>query len=319
MKGGLITVLLLLAIAVNIQGLDTANWMRDLGVHDKTYTRLKIPATHNSATGLLSAEYSADTTVDATMAFMPQLETTFGYYGVNGSLVKDIMIPWMQCQSKYKTIYRQLLDGIRHFDFRVCKKGTEYYACHGFIGQNYKDIITQIRTFLLFHPEEFISLDFNHLYGISTHSEFIGLIKGILGDLIIPKGNVNNPLGTLTGRVFIFYDNNSQTDFDTSNSINTTWANKDNMQQLVPAVISLQNSRTDLNKLFVNQFLITPSLNTIATSLVRGPRSVEDLADEYYWRIPSTIIDQFNKTLVNIVNTDFYSRQFVRVIIDLNQ
>lgn len=279
------------------------------------YTELKVPATHNSGTWALTNEFSVDTTMDPSLGLMPMLGPIFTQYGLDATLVKKVMKPWMQNQRR--TIYGQLLDGIRHFDLRVCKQGSEYHACHGFIGPNYKEIFAQIKYFLMAHPGEFISLDFNHLYGV-IHSDFIGMIVGTFGSMIIPKGKTNVPMGTLAGRIFVFYDAVQDT-FDRSNSINTFWANKQVMSELVSSVVSSQNSRTDLSKLYVSQFVLTPSLNDIVTGLVNGfPRSSEELADEYYWRIPMIIESQFNKTLIGIVNTDFYNRHFVDVIIRSN-
>lgn len=297
-----------------VAGLETENWMGQLGVQNKMYTELKIPATHNSGTWALTDDYSVDTAADPSFGIMPMLGPVFQQYGLNPTLIKTVMKPWLTCQRR--TIYGQLVDGIRHFDFRVCKQGTEYHVCHGFIGPNYKEIFNQIRYFLLSHPTEFVSLDFNHLYGVTP--DFITMITNAFGNMIIPKGKTNVPLGTLSGRIFVFYEANQET-FDRSNSINTFWANKQTFPELTTAVVNNQNTRTDLNKLYVSQFVLTVGLNDIVTGLVNGfPRGIDDLADDLYWRIPMIIETQFNKTLMNVVNTDWYSRHFVNVIIRAN-
>lgn len=297
-----------------VTGLETENWMGQLGVQNKMYTELKIPASHNSGTWSLTDDYSVDTAADPSLGIMPMLGPVFQQYGLNPALIKTVMKPWLNCQRR--TVYGQLVDGIRHFDFRVCKQGTEYVACHGFIGPNYKEIFSQIKYFLVSHPSEFVSLDFNHLYGVQ--SDFITMITNTFGSMIIPRGKTNVPLGTLSGRIFVFYDAVQET-FDRSNSITTFWANKQTFPELVTAVVSNQNSRTDLSKLYVSQFVLTPGLNDIVTGLVNGfPRGVDDLADDVYWRVPMIIETQFNKTLMSIVNTDWYSRHFVNVIIRAN-
>lgn len=308
--------LFLLFVLVAVANAYTANWMSRLGMSDKYYPQLKLPATHNSGTYGLSDSFSVDTSLDPSMMIMPQLYGMFGMYGINPGLVKEVMKPWMSCQRR--TIYGQLMDGIRHFDFRVCQQGLEYYVCHGFIGPNYKDIFEQIRFYLSVFPDEFISLDFNHVYGVTNHTEFSGFVQRSLPGLIIPKGNINTVLGSLSGRVFVFYEA-AQDIFDRSGSITTYWANKQTMPDLTSAIVSHQNARSDLSKLYVSQFLMTPTLNTIATGLVKDDNtSIEDFAENYYWRIPMIIEMQFNKTLMNIVNTDYYSRHFVSVIIGSN-
>lgn len=305
---------LALTATVMVTGLETENWMGQLGVQNKMYTELKIPASHNSGTWSLTDDYSVDTAADPSLGIMPMLGPVFQQYGLNPALIKTVMKPWLSCQRR--TVYGQLVDGIRHFDFRVCKQGTEYVACHGFIGPNYKEIFSQIKYFLVSHPSEFVSLDFNHLYGVQ--SDFITMITNTFGSMIIPRGKTNVPLGTLSGRIFVFYDAVQET-FDRSNSITTFWANKQTFPELVTAVVSSQNSRTDLSKLYVSQFVLTPGLNDIVTGLVNGfPRGVDDLADDIYWRVPMIIETQFNKTLMSIVNTDWYSRHFVNVIIRAN-
>lgn len=292
-------------------------WMTNANLQNKAWPQIKVPGTHNSGTYGLSRDYSIDTQYDQTMAIMPLLAQTFSMYGVNSSLIKDVMIPWMTCQKN--SIYRQLKDGIRHFDFRLCQQGAEYHLCHGFIGPRMRDVLSQIRSFLLNNPNEKVLLDFNHVYGVTNHSDVTRNILEVLGDMIIPRGNINVPLGLLSGKVFVFYSGN-QNDFDNSNLLNTLWANKQNMQDLINYQVTTQNSRNDPSKVFVSQFLMTPSLDMIASGLVQNKKakSVKDLAKKYYWQIPSVISSMYNSSLVNTVSTDFYTDAFVSSIISMN-
>lgn len=322
MKDVISTLIIAMIIAPMISGSYTnnnRNWMTNLpGIENKSWAQLKIPGTHNSATSKLSYIYSADTTVDPTMAIMPYLESTFAAYGVNGTLVREVMNPWLTNQDK--SIYRQLIDGIRHFDFRICGLGSELYICHGFLGPKIEQVLEPIKAFLNNNPDEFVLLDFNHVYGVSNHSVATQKIRDIIGnDLLIPKGSLAQKLGLLTGRVFVLYQYNNQF-FDQSNQVNTYWANKQTIQTLISDLINSQNNRQDpMNKIYVSQMVLTPSLNMIASGLVRGEKSVKELAAKNYWQFPSVIMNMYNETLVNVVNTDYYSNAFVDVIIGLNQ
>jgi len=97
-------------------------WMSNMksSLADKKYSVIKIPATHDSGTYNINdhMSYSIDTMYDPGMLIIPQLNYVFGAYGINQTLIKSFIAPWMHNQQC--NVASQLLHGIRHFDFRVC-------------------------------------------------------------------------------------------------------------------------------------------------------------------------------------------------------
>lgn len=90
------------------------------------------------------------------------------------------------------------------------------------------------------------------------------------------------------------------------------------MTLLKNGLISGLNSRTDFTKGYVSQAVLTPDLNMMVTGLFDNPSSVKELAKLNYGVLPSWIRDEFPKSKVNIINTDFYTSKFVRYVLNLN-
>lgn len=71
----------------------------------------------------------------------------------------DIAKRWTLCQDK--TIYDQLMIGVRHFDIRLTKENDIYYVSHTFICDTLSSILEQFNEFITMFKDEFIfvSLD----------------------------------------------------------------------------------------------------------------------------------------------------------------
>lgn len=320
---------------VYVNAFSTDRWMDQLSskISNVKYSQIKIPATHNSGSWniSMSSPYSYDTNLDPSFQLIPQLVYIFGMYGVNQSLVKRWINPWMKNQEY--NIAQQLDDGIRHFDIRVCKSTSGPVVCHALESIPVESVFKDIACFLKKRKGEIVSVDINHIYGL-TPLENLALvtnINSILGNssMVDPSfrsfNNTYKQLINAGERVFVFYSDSStvnnygrQLRLFSSSSLPTPWVNVVNMLALKSGLISGLNSRTDFSKGYVSQAVLTPSLDMMVSGLFDKPSSVKELAKLYYGVLPDWIRDDFPKDKVNIVNTDFYTSKFVRYILNLN-
>jgi len=305
---------------------------------------LKIPATHDSATYNISEvnEYGVDTNYDAQMMIIPQLVNVFTQYALKTSLIKKFVAPWFKTQEC--TILQQLNHGIRHFDLRVCKQtvagsSEKFHICHGMLSVSVRSVLEQVNDFLKGNntKHEVISLDFNHVYGFTTmadHLEFMNMTSRVLGLNSIVDRAVFGPTSTLnqiwttSQRVFLHYINTAAVNaygttlrFGLSSSLNTTWANKQDMASLHTELLNELRTRPNMNTFFVTQALMTPSLEMMVEGLFAAPSSIKQMAQMKYGIIPDWITDEFPTMKTNIVNTDFYNlrtERFVKAIIQKN-
>lgn len=313
---------------------NSARWMNDLNaqIAQKKYSSIAIPATHDSGTYLIddTRAFSADTQTDPSMQILLQLDAIFGAYGVNRTLVKAFIAPWMHNQQC--SVGAQLMHGIRHFDFRVCVVPgvvgfDKFVACHGLVSDTYNNILTDITEFSRLHPHELISVDFNHLYGFTSsalHNEFLNGTLNRLGGSLGP-GTFNRTVGHIlvesTERVTVFYANTAFAaawNVSASADLPTPWANKQDFNQLVDALVLQLNGRTDFDRGFVVQFVMTPDLNMLVSGIITGQNSARVIADTYYTDLEDIILDEFYHKKINIINTDYYTRNFVKAIVSIN-
>ncbi|EFC48287.1 predicted protein [Naegleria gruberi] len=320
-------------------------WMQDLlsKIGNTPITKLKIPATHDSATYNVSTsqDYSSDTLSDPSMLLIPQLVQIFQAYGLNTQRVKQFVAPWFKNQEC--SIYQQLNHGIRHLDLRVCKQSTgttaetKYVACHGIVSVTIANVLRQVKQFLNENKKEIVTLDFNHLYGFSTqndHLEFVNMSRTILGsDLLINPSQFTtnstlNQIFTTSQRVFFYYvhtatviNYGSQFNLFPSWKIDTRWANKQDMTSLKTEILVELNSRTDFRYGFVSQIVMTPDLNMMVNGLFESPKSVKELATMNYGVIPTWISNDLPDSKMNVVNADYYhlfGDDFVSAVIAQN-
>jgi len=335
MKAIYALLLLMQLYVVCISAFSTERWMEQLShrLSNVKYSQIKIPATHNSGAWNISMKspYSYDTNVDPSFQLIPQLVYIFGAYGVNQSLVKRWIYPWMKNQEY--DIKKQLNDGIRHFDIRVCKSGNVPVVCHALESITVESVFKDVSVFLKKRKGEIVSIDVNHIYGLTAleHLSLVTNINAILGNSSMVDPSIrsfNNTYDELVDsgeRVFVFYSDSStvtnygkQLRLFSSSTLPTPWIDVRNMTLLKNGLISGLNSRTDFTKGYVSQAVLTPDLNMMVTGLFDNPSSVKELAKLNYGVLPSWIRDEFPKSKVNIINTDFYTSKFVRYVLNLN-
>lgn len=316
------------------KSIKTEHWMRDSKsiIGPKKMATIAIPATHDSATYSIDPHngLSADTATD--FALVPQLMYVFQSYGLNVTNVKSFVAPWFKTQEC--DITGQLMHGIRHFDFRVCVQpgivGPEkFYACHGLLADKYVDIYTQLSCFAASHPDEIVSLDFNHIYGFTSsalHVEFLNMTIAALGNPL--QGTFNNTynelvaMKTADSKFLMFYYSPQYSPIpgfmSSNNDIDTKWANKQNMPALKAAVMADLDARSNLSKPFVSQIEMTPDLNMMTDGIITGQNSVQVTAKNNYQVVSDWIEVDLNRGSINIVNTDYYTKDFISAVIDVN-
>lgn len=220
---------------------------------------------------------------------------------------------WAKCQSK--TIYEQLLMGIRYFDIRITKYNGEYYTIHSLIaipvGQILHDILLFIDTF----PTEKIILDFNHLY-IDDVKEFEEYLKFQIGDKAVSNNNDNivAAIGTLDKPLFVFVDDDN-TSFFNSDILKSFWHDTNDVNLLTTAMS--EESKEGL--LRITQAILTPTQTDVLLGIFLFfifPSSLKALTYKNKQRIYDYLeLDIQNK---NIIITDFVDENYVDLCIREN-
>lgn len=220
---------------------------------------------------------------------------------------------WAKCQSK--TIYEQLLMGIRYFDIRITKYNGEYYTIHSLIaipvGQILHDILLFIDTF----PTEKIILDFNHLY-IDDVKEFEEYLKFQIGDKSVSNNNDNivAAIGTLDKPLFVFVDDDN-TSFFNSDILKSFWHDTNDVNLLTTSMS--EESKEGL--LRITQAILTPTQTDVLLGIFLFfifPSSLKALTYKNKQRIYDYLeLDIQNK---NIIITDFVDEDYVDLCIREN-
>lgn len=220
---------------------------------------------------------------------------------------------WAKCQSK--TIYEQLLMGIRYFDIRITKYNGEYYTIHSLIAIPVSQIIHDILLFIDTFPTEKIILDFNHLY-IDDVKEFEEYLKFQIGDKAVSNNNDNivAAIGTLDKPLFVFVDDDN-TSFFNSDILNSFWHDTNDVNLLT----TLMSEESKEGLLRITQAILTPTQTDVLLGIFLFfifPSSLKALTYKNKQRIYDYLeLDIQNK---NIIITDFVDENYVDLCIREN-
>lgn len=220
---------------------------------------------------------------------------------------------WAKCQSK--TIYEQLLMGIRYFDIRITKYNGEYYTIHSLIAIPVSQIIHDILLFIDTFPTEKIILDFNHLY-IDDVKEFEEYLKFQIGDKAVSNNNDNivAAIGTLDKPLFVFVDDDN-TSFFNSDILKSFWHDTNDVNLLTTSMS--EESKEGL--LRITQAILTPTQTDVLLGIFLFfifPSSLKALTYKNKQRIYDYLeLDIQNK---NIIITDFVDENYVDLCIREN-
>ena len=220
---------------------------------------------------------------------------------------------WAKCQSK--TIYEQLLMGIRYFDIRITKYNGEYYTIHSLIAIPVNQILHDILLFIDTFPTEKIILDFNHLY-IDDVKEFEEYLKFQIGDKAVSNNNDNivAAIGTLDKPLFVFVDDDN-TSFFNSDILKSFWHDTNDVNLLTTSMS--EESKEGL--LRITQAILTPTQTDVLLGIFLFfifPSSLKALTYKNKQRIYDYLeLDIQNK---NIIITDFVDENYVDLCIREN-
>ena len=220
---------------------------------------------------------------------------------------------WAKCQSK--TIYEQLLMGIRYFDIRITKYNGEYYTIHSLIAIPVNQVLHDILLFIDTFPTEKIILDFNHLY-IDDVKEFEEYLKFQIGDKAVSNNNDNivAAIGTLDKPLFVFVDDDN-TSFFNSDILKSFWHDTNDVNLLTTSMS--EESKEGL--LRITQAILTPTQTDVLLGIFLFfifPSSLKALTYKNKQRIYDYLeLDIQNK---NIIITDFVDKNYVDLCIREN-
>ena len=220
---------------------------------------------------------------------------------------------WAKCQSK--TIYEQLLMGIRYFDIRITKYNGEYYTIHSLIAIPVNQVLHDILLFIDTFPTEKIILDFNHLY-IDDVKEFEEYLKFQIGDKAVSNNNDNivAAIGTLDKPLFVFVDDDN-TSFFNSDILKSFWHDTNDVNLLTSSMS--EESKEGL--LRITQAILTPTQTDVLLGIFLFfifPSSLKALTYKNKQRIYDYLeLDIQNK---NIIITDFVDENYVDLCIREN-
>jgi hypothetical protein len=127
-------------LSATASAVGNANWMEDI-YQSKPQTRLvdvAIPGTHNSGTYNIS--------------YLSPLEPGQPFFL---NLVKPIVAGWSKTQ--YKSIYQQLMGGIRYLDIRIAfDRKKRPHVVHGLVSISFRKLLNEISRFVDHHPKEIV-------------------------------------------------------------------------------------------------------------------------------------------------------------------
>lgn len=147
---------------------DYSNWMSDRAssIGDKYLWQIAIPGTHDSGTQPVngSSEFGSDASDS-----LKNLRKYYHYFPLGDTTAGEYIAGW--CRAQDNNIQKQLIDGIRYFDLRVCMRHDldQIWITHSMMCQEVADVFSAVSDFLAKHPKEIVILDINHFYGMNDH------------------------------------------------------------------------------------------------------------------------------------------------------
>lgn len=246
-----------------------------------------------------------------------------------------ISIVYRWSLTQHLSVKGQLEHGVRYLDLRLCGRpgSPDVYVTHGLYGHRLKDILVEVSEFLEENPKEFLILDFNHFYNMTSvdHREVLILIISAFREKIL-GGDSPNLAGKMTleeiwktpARMIVFYGHPSRNEFSffwSREYIQSPWANTDNSTALVNFHERNynQNARRGAGEFYVWQGVLTPSAKTIITNICSSvesklvPRANPAFLGWLKNKVPSHVG-------INICCVDFVEKyNFVPNVLSLNK
>ncbi|XP_063930654.1 PI-PLC X domain-containing protein 1-like isoform X2 [Zophobas morio] len=233
-----------------------------------------------------------------------------------------------------KSIWQQLVYGIRYFDIRVGRYGNTsdgLYINHAFI--KCTELLPELQsaaTFIRKSPKEVIILDFHRFpypndFKIQYHNEVVRMIQSVFGDLIYPFYRMTHTRGPklkefwLTKqRVVIAHRNKEMSRVATFlwPSVARDWGDVQKVQDLETYVKYVSESAAPGNPMRVLMAELTPSYVSV---LKHVTRNLKDLAVMVNRELSDWVRQNNRSANLNIVATDFFTgNDIINVAIESN-
>lgn len=280
---------------INWSGVSTANWMMTLKNRYPRFSNAAIkdivlPGTHDSGTYKIDekSSYSPDEPYGPDfIKWLKQLD-----------FAQLIYARWAKTQPY--SIRRQLDNGFRYFDLRICGKNHVPYICHGKYSEKFSNIIQQINDFVQ-KPEnknEIILLDLNHFYEMNTtdHDMLISELIHRLGARLADSDHYSpdTPLKEFWHdgkQIIVFYSNRNAVkkypELWSSHSIWSPWPNKQSVGDLIEALNNNLETHTPDDGFYVIQTQVTVDAKFVIDTIYKLylPQSIHDNVLNYKQKI----------------------------------
>ncbi len=257
--------------------------------------------------------------------------------------VGNIIKAWTITQ-KY-SIYDQLNNGIRLFDFRVSysENENEYYITHTFTCVKLNIVLCDIAQFLNEQKKEVLILqftaDWEHRSDMTTqrNNEVIDKIHLILNTFLYPRTHDDRfptykEMVDENKRVIVYYERSNKGQYTyiwPSSYIYSPWDNTDKVEQKIEMLDDdFEKMKDDSRVLNFISFTLTPQVSTVKKDVFNRifkpccyqSKSVHFLAEEIQKKYNQVIIDNEPKVhYLSGIMTDFPTKTFIENVIKLNE
>jgi hypothetical protein len=247
------------------------SWMTDMydQLKSKPINNIIMPGTHDS--GTYQFDINGSTIWNNSIVNNVKLVR-------NWPCVKSMIINWSKCHNG--TIYDQLCNGIRTFDFRVSYDSTNniFYITHTFTCVKMINILNDINKFMDLNKKEIIVIcckpDFDNR-DTMYNSDFNIFLDFVTNNL---NNNLYDSIGSFptyeqmieaNKRIIFSYEDASSGTIWNESLFNLPWTNTSTVSQ---KIIGLENSLKSFQTGYFNvlDFMLTPQTNDIVKSAFLG-------------------------------------------------
>ncbi|CAH1108736.1 unnamed protein product [Psylliodes chrysocephalus] len=257
---------------------------------------------------------------------IPGTHNSGSYKGVPGFLENYVL-------NQDRSIWTQLVFGIRYLDFRIGYYGREgFYINHDLIRvTKVRPLFQEIKKFLQLAPNEIVILDFHRFpyptnFTLDLHRKFIEIVYEELGTFAVPstdmrggKGPSLNEIWAKNKNLIICYGNRGavQDSYWLWNPIPQYWANTksvSSLKQYIQKSIVEHSQASTINPLWALMAELTPQ----PLDVVFGTNNLRKLAQNVNSLLTQWFRDEWS-TNTNVVATDFFlGNNMINVAIEIN-
>ena len=145
--------------------INKSNWMETILSTNTCLNNIHLPGSHDSGTYNISKDSLLSKVELQEAEEKREIFELTQQYNNTESFLSTLIAPLSKAQNR--DIYSQLLDGIRYFDFRPCKKEDEIWISHSLYSINIDSILRDVKRFVDQNPKEIIIMDYRFMWGFS--------------------------------------------------------------------------------------------------------------------------------------------------------